>query len=50
MTFGILATIISALIVSGMEYFHFISSGKSLAYFSFTIALYAISAVCESVA
>jgi hypothetical protein len=50
MTFGVVATLISSIIISVMEYYQYVSSGKHLIYFTETIALYAISAVCESIA
>lgn len=50
MTFGILATFLSALFVSGMEYYQYIVSAKMLLNFTNSIAIYAISAVFEAVA
>lgn len=50
MTLGVFATIISTGVVASMEYFQFISSGKTLTNFANSIALYAAAAVCEAVA
>ena len=50
MSLGILATVVSTAVVSSMEYYQFISSGKYLIYFSETIAVYALASVCEAVA
>jgi hypothetical protein len=50
MTFGVAATILSAVAISLLEYYHFLLSGKTLVYFTYAIGLYAASAVCESVA
>jgi hypothetical protein len=45
MSFGILATFISTIIVSGMEYFHFKSSSESSLYFTESIILYGVASV-----
>lgn len=50
MTFGVAATILSAVAISVLEYYHFLLSGKTLMYFTYAVGLYAVSAVCESVA
>ena len=50
MTFGVFVTIISSLVVSAMQYYQYVNSGRNLVYFAETIALYAASAVCEAIA
>lgn len=50
MTLGIGVTIISSIIVSSMQYYQYITSGRHMLYFVETIVLYAVSAVCEAFA
>ena len=50
MTLGVGVTIISSVVVSAMQYYQYINSGRHLVYFVETIALYAGCAVCEAIA
>lgn len=50
MTYGILATFLSALFVSGMEYYQFMVAGRMLLNFTNSIVIYAIASVFEAVA
>jgi hypothetical protein len=50
MTYGILATFVSAIFMLGIEYYHFVVSGKILLNFTHSIAIYAVAAVFEAVA
>lgn len=50
MTIGVVVTIISSFVVSAMQYYQYINSGRNLIFFAETIALYAASAVCEAIA
>lgn len=50
MTFGVLATIGSTIVVSFMQHYQYVTSGKSLNNFTNAIILYSLASVCEAMA